>query len=361
MRLKQRLCICLAATLVLLPALFFLLPAPPAPSLYTFTGLTMGTSYAVLVNAETLPLPRQPLQAQFEAMLEQVNGQMSTYLPESELSRINATNTSAWVPVSPPLMEVLLAARQLSRRTQGAFDVTVAPLLELWGFAPGRDFTVPEAAQVTRALHLVGYEKLQLDTATSSLQKAHGNMSLELSAIAKGYAVDQLADYLEQLQVANYLVEIGGEIRARGVNNKQQPWQIGIEQPLAGQRQVRRSVQLHNMAMATSGDYRNFFEQDGRRYSHTIDPRSGYPVTHTLASVTVLHPAAMHADAWATALLALGPEAGYTLAVQYGLAAYFIMHHDEGFREKFTPGFKSCLVDDKLHPDGSMSEVGPVG
>ncbi len=340
MRLKQSLCMGLAATLVLLATLFFLSPALRAPSLHKFTGLTMGTSYSVLVNAESLPLPRQSLQAQFDAMLERVNGQMSTYLPESELSRINATNNNTWLPVSAPLMEVLLAARQISRQTQGAFDVTVAPLLELWGFAPGQDFTLPEAAQITRALHRVGYEKLQLDTETSSLQKAHGNLSLELSAIAKGYAVDQLADYLEQLQVANYLVEIGGEIRARGVNDKHQPWQIGIEQPLAGQHQVRQVIRLHNMAMATSGDYRNFFEQDGRRYSHTIDPRNGYPVSHNLASVTVLHPAAMHADAWATALLVLGPEAGYALAVQYELAAYFIMHDDSDFKEAFTPALQ---------------------
>ena len=316
--------------------------------LHEFTGLTMGTSYSVLLNTETLPLPRQPLQAQFDTILTRINGEMSTYLPESGLSRINASKSIAWLPVSPSLMEVLLAARQISRKTQGAFDVTVAPLIGLWGFGPGQDFTVPSEDQVTRALHLVSHEKLQLDAAASRLKKAHGDMSLELSAIAKGYAVDQLADYLEQLHVANYLVEIGGEIRARGVNDKQQPWQIGIEQPLPGRRAVRQIVHLDNMAMATSGDYRNFFEQDGRRYSHTIDPRNGHPVTHNLASVTVLHPSTMHADAWATALLVLGPEAGYALAVENGLAAYFIMHDDGGFREEFTPEFQPYFVGENL-------------
>ena len=171
-------------------------------------------------------------------------------------------------------------------------------------------------------------------------------MYIDLSAIAKGYGVDEIADYLERLQLHNYLVEIGGEIRARGVNDKNRPWQIGIEQPVAGSRAVRKIIKLENMAMATSGDYRNYFEKDGTRYSHTINPRTGHPVTHGLASVTVLHPSTMLADAWATGLLVLGPERGLELARQYGLPAYFIIHADAGFREKSTPGFNSYFVYD---------------
>ena len=315
-------------------------------ALHKFTGLTMGTSWSILINAGELPLSKQQLQAELDAILNRVNGQMSTYLPDSELSQINTTHRADWLPASAPLMEVLQAAQEVSRLTQGAFDVTIGPLLELWGFAPGQEFTVPTDTQVTLALSLVGHEKLQLDATASSLRKNHGGMSIELSAIAKGYAVDQLAAYLGQLQVANYLVEVGGEIRARGVNDKDTAWQIGIEQPAAEHRNVQQIIKLEDMAMATSGDYRNFFEQDGHRYSHTIDPRSGRPVTHNLASVTVLHPSTMQADAWATALLVAGPEAGYELAVENGIAAYFIIRRDEGFREQSTPQFRPYFVSD---------------
>ena len=340
MRSKKCLYTCLLTALVLFPTLFFLSPFTRPPSLHKFTGLTMGTSYSVLLNAKTLPLPRPSLQARFDAILKRVNGETSTYLPESELSRINAVNSTAWLDVSPSLMQVLQAARHLSRLTQGAFDVSIAPLTELWGFGPGQDFTVPGQEQIARVLPLVDHEKLQLDVAASRLKKAHGDISLDLSAIAKGYAVDRLAEYLEQLRVANYLVEIGGEIRARGVNDKRRPWQIGIEQPVIDQRAVRHLIQLENTAMATSGDYRNFFERDGRRYSHVIDPRNGRPISHELVSVTVLHPSTMLADAWATALLVLGPETGYELAAHNGLAAYFIMHDNEGFRDASTQEFQ---------------------
>ena len=323
--------------------------APERPQeLHEFTGLTMGTSWSVLVNAEKLPLSRQRLSAEFDTILNRVNMEMSTYLPDSELSRINAADSAGPLPVSRSLMQVLLAAREVSRLTQGAFDATAAPLVNLWGFGPERNFTVPEEEQVRRTLRLVGHEKLRLDAAAFTVAKAHDGVSIDLSAIAKGYGVDELAGYLERLQLDNYLVEIGGEIRAKGVNDKNIPWQIGIEQPVAEARGVRQIIRLEDTAMATSGDYRNYFEEDETRYSHTIDPRTGRPVSHGLASVTVLHPSAMLADAWATGLLALGPEEGYATALENGLAAYFIIRGEDGFREKFTPGFKSHFVDDNL-------------
>ncbi len=316
--------------------------------MHEFTGLTMGTTYSVMINAATLPLSRQQLQVRFDAILNRVNMEMSSYLPESELSRINNTDSTDWLSVSASLMRVLQAARELSRLTGGAFDVSVGPLVNLWGFGPQQDFTVPEEEQIDTALRLVGYQKLQLDPAASNLKKAAAGMYIDLSAIAKGYGVDEIADYLDGLQLDNHLVEIGGEIRARGVNDKQVAWQIGIEQPVGGQRGVRKIIKLENIAMATSGDYRNFFEKDGIRYSHAIDPRTGHPVTHGLVSVTVLHPSTMLADAWATGLLVLGPERGLELARQNGLAAYFIIHNDAGFREESTPAFKPYFVNDRL-------------
>ena len=316
--------------------------------MHEFTGLTMGTTWSVMIHGTALPHSRQHLQAQFDAILNRINLQMSSYLSESELSRINNTGSTDWHSASASLMHVLQAARELSRLTRGAFDVSVGPLVNLWGFGPEQDFTVPEEEQVDTALRLVGYQKLQLDPAASSLKKAAAGMYIDLSAIAKGYGVDEIADYLDGLQLHNYLVEIGGEIRARGVNDKNRPWQIGIEQPVAGSRAVGKIIKLENMAMATSGDYRNYFEHEGTRYSHTIDPRNGRPVSHGLASVTVLHPSTMLADAWATGLLVLGPERGIELARQNGLAAYFIIHIDAGFREESTAAFKPYFVNDRL-------------
>lgn len=314
--------------------------------LHEFSGLTMGTSWSVKINAETLPLPGQQLKPQLDAILNRVNREMSTYLPDSELSKINAADSAGRIPVSASLARVLQTAQEVSRATRGAFDVTVGPLVNLWGFGPEQGFAVPGKEHIDAALRLVGYERLHLDPATSTLKKAHGSIYIDLSAIAKGYGVDEIADYLERLQLDNYLVEIGGEIRARGVNHDDIPWQIGIEQPVAGLRGVQRIIKLDNMAMATSGDYRNFFEQAGIRYSHTINPRDGRPVSHGLASVTVLHPSAMLADAWATGLLVLGPDEGYATALENGLAAYFIVHGEPGFEEIFTPAFEFHFVTD---------------
>ena len=323
--------------------------APERPQqLHEFTGLTMGTSWSVLVNAGELPDSRRQLQAEFNAILNRVNMAMSSYLPESELSRINASDSAGWLTLSAPLLHVLQAAQQINRLTQGAFDITVGPLVELWGFGPERDFMVPADQQVNTALRLVGQGKLQLDVTAPALKKAHGGVYIDLSAIAKGYGVDEIAGYLDLLQLDNYLVEIGGEIRARGVNDENRPWQIGIEQPAAGQRAVRKVIKLENMAMATSGDYRNYFEKGGSSYPHTIDPRTGRPVTHGLASVTVLHPSAMLADAWATGLLVLGPERGFEMAQKNGLDAYFIIRAENGLSDNFTSGFEPYFVDDGL-------------
>ena len=307
---------------------------------HEFAGLTMGTTWSVLINAGALPHSRQRIQAQFDTILNRVNKEMSTYLPGSELSRINASDSTGRLSVSASLMQVLQAAREISRSTTGAFDVTAGPLVNLWGFGPEQEFTVPARERIEAVLHLVGYEKLQLDPAASTLERAAGGMFIDLSAIAKGYGVDEVAAYLDLLQLDNYLVEIGGEIRARGVNGNSIPWQIGIEQPVAGVRAVGKIINLENTAMATSGNYRNFFEHEGTRYSHTIDPRSGRPVSHGLAAVTVLHPSAMLADAWATGLLVLGPDQGLELALARGLAAHFIIHSGPGFEDISTPAFE---------------------
>ena len=339
----------------LIPALFACLvlslsacgPGKLERGAYEFSGVTMGTTYSVVINAHPLPVPKQRLQEGLAGILDKINNEMSTYLPDSELMRINRAEVTDWLPAGESLLYVLQTARDISQLTLGAFDVTVGPVVNLWGFGPEKGAVVPTENQIKQALNNVGYKKLQLAPAAAAVKKTDAGVFIDLSAIAKGYGVDKVADYLEQLELANYLVEIGGEIRARGVNNKNLPWQIGIEKPVADQRFVQEIIKLNNIAMATSGDYRNFFEQDGTRYSHTIDPLTGRPVAHGLVSVTVLHPSAMQADAWATGLLVSGPEKGFALALKHNIAAYFIISAGAGFTERFTPGFKPYLVADK--------------
>lgn len=318
----------------------------------------MGTAYSVVIVAPVLPVEKQALRQALEALLEQTDREMSTYRADSELMRLNRAASGDWRPVSQPLLRVLQAAQETSRLSDGAFDITIGPLVNLWGFGPGeKKAAAPTSREIDAALERVGYQKLQLDAAASAVKKAPG-LFLDLSAIAKGYGVDRIARYLQGLGLANYLVEIGGEIRARGVNSDNVPWRVGIEKPLAGRRAVHRLIELRDAAMATSGNYRNFFEQDGVRYSHAIDPRAGRPTRRRLLSVTVLHPTAMRADAWATALLIAGPEQGFALAEKHGLAAYFLIDAMTGaaaqrpeengggaWLEKFTANFKPAFVD----------------
>lgn len=331
-----------------------------ADNIHTFSGATMGAGYSVIVNAPALPVARRDIEAGIADILDEVTMQMSTYRPDSELMRLNNAQDTGPLPVSKDLLTVLLAAQAISRLTQGAFDITVYPLVELWGFGPTGEYQRPAPAQLQAALARVGYDKLQLEPDTATLRKSRADLNLDLSAIAKGHGVDRLADYLDQLGLNNYLVEIGGELRARGVNGKQAPWQVGIQAPHPARHSVQRVIALTDSGMATSGNYRNFFEQDGTRYSHTINPRSGRPVTHELASVTVLHPSAMLADAWATGLLTLGPEQGLELARRHKLAAYFMIHTGARLREEYTPGFRPWLAVGRMPAERRAMVYHPV-
>ncbi len=230
-----------------------------------------------------------------------------------------------------------------ARHVDGVFDVTVGPLVNLWGFGPQRGLDrIPEPQALAAARERVDYRLLALRDDPPALRKARPDLTIDLSAIAKGYGVDEIAGLLESVEVTDYLVDIGGELRARGVNDQGEVWRIGIEQPRADGRQVERIIGLRDTAMATSGDYRNFFEIDGRRYSHIIDPRTGWPVAHRLASVSVLHPSAMTADGWATGLLALGPESALALADREQLAVLLIVISDDGFETRATAAFSAA-------------------
>ena len=312
--------------------------------LVSISGPTMGTQFNIkyfLPSAASISTKK--IQSRVEAQLANINQLMSTYLLDSELSRFNRAKTNEWFPVSKETVTVIDLALEISTQTQGAFDVTVASLVDLWGFGPTKRAPEPPSAELIAAeLDKVGYTSLQVDQAASALLKTT-ELTLDLSAIAKGYAVDRVADVLNLAGIDSYMVEVGGEIRAKGMKPEQQPWRIAIESPVPTQRAVQRVIELTDIAVATSGDYRNYFEKDGRRYSHTIDPVSGYPIAHALASVTVLAETSARADALATALMVMGPERALTFANSHKLPVFLIVKQASGFTEVASDAFAGWI------------------
>ena len=319
----------------------------PREHTLTLAGPTMGTSWSVQIPQPPAGLDQAALYADITAVLAEVNARMSTYQPDSELSRFNVAQSTDWFPVSVELVRLVETALAVSTLSDGAFDVTVGPLVNLWGFGP--DVTadaLPTQTDLDAARARVGWTQLDSRAEPPALRKARADVYVDLSAIAKGHGVDRVADALDARGLTDYLVEIGGELRGRGVNAHGEPWRIAIERPDPGRRAVLRVVALADQAMATSGDYRNFFELDGQRYSHTIDPATGRPVDHQLASVTVLAQRCSEADAWATALLVLGPERGRVLADERGLAALFVERIGEELRVTESAAFARAAAAD---------------
>jgi len=315
------------------------------PDKAVLAGETMGTRFAVVLVEEGVERGRlERLQGLIDAELEAVNAEMSTYRPDSELSRFNAAEPGAAFEASAELLEMVELSRTMSVASEGAFDVTVGPLVDAWGFGPDpRTRTEPSAAEIAELRARVGVDKLRVDERARTLAKTVAGLRVDLSAIAKGHGCDRIAAILDDAGATDYMVEIGGEVRVRGHNPEGQAWKIGIEKPsaAAGQaRVVHELLRVRDVSVATSGDYRNYWEADGVRYSHTLDARTGRPIEHELASVTVIHPvSAALADGWATTLNVLGPEAGFALAKREGLAAYFLIHAGEGFEARSTPAF----------------------
>jgi len=295
--------------------------------MWVFAGPIMGTDFRIIVVTEG-DLDKAVLQNKVAKAMQAINSSMSTYLESSELSQINRSAAGQKNTLSSAMNEVLVESLRLSVLTAGAFDVTVGPIVDLWGFGPSGTINQrPDAKAVQRLADSVGYHTLQLQDNT--LIKSHSDTQLDLSAIAKGYAVDRVADTLAEFGVRDYLINIGGELRAAGTNVDRQLWRVGVEKPelLGGIQQV---VTLDNMAIATSGDYLNFVVLDGQRFSHTIDPVSKKPVLHRLALVSVMHSSAATADALATALMAMGEDRAIDFATQQKLAAYFVVRDQTG-------------------------------
>jgi thiamine biosynthesis lipoprotein len=307
----------------------------------TLTGMTMGTTYTVRVSRMPPALGAVALQAGIERVLASIDRQMSTYRPDSEISRFNACQSTDWIEVSPDTVRVVAAALHTSRLSHGAFDATVATLVDLWGFgAARRTDQTPAAESIEAARAFVGYSNVEVRRKPPALRKQQTAIRIDLSAIAKGFGVDKVAEHLERIGVGDYLVEIGGEIKGHGRNTHGQSWTVAVELPGPELLTSATIVRLEDAAIATSGDYRNFFDRDGERYSHIIDPRSGAPIRHSLASVAVIDRSAMRADGLATALLVMGPDDGLRLASEKNLAALFIVRQQEGFSELRTAAFQ---------------------
>lgn len=315
---------------------------PPSAGLQ-FGGQTMGTRYTVKLAGAALSAGRlDVLQATVHDALDGVNRGMTLYRADSELMHFNRQPADAPLALSSGLFAVFAAAQQVSQLSAGAFDISVAPLVQAWGFGPDKHQRVPAADMVQASRAPLGWQGLQIDTARGTVTKSRGDLQADLGGIAKGHAVDLAARALEAAGHQDYMIEVGGEVRTRGRNAQGQPWQIGIEEPDAMPPRARRVVPLSGPSLATSGDYRICYEVAGRRYSHAIDPRTAAPIAHGLASVSVVADSCMRADALATALIVMGPQRGLALAQQLALPALFIVRGADGrLRDIATPAFEA--------------------
>lgn len=315
----------------------------------TLRGPTMGTAWSVKL---VVPSQRSAdeLQRGIQREVDKVVAQMSTYEVDSDLSRYNRAPASTWQTLPPEFFGVLDYALSLAGDTGGAYDPTVGPLVNLWGFGPGaRLHEVPSDAAIAAARERIGYARIQLDPATHRAWQP-GDVYVDLSSVAKGFGTDQIARYLEREGVTSYLVDISGELRAHGRRPDGSDWQVGIEKPGAAAgavdttNEIQRVVRLREKSMATSGDYRHFFEDAGRYFSHHIDPRTGRPVEHRIASVTTIADDCMHADSIGTALMVLGEDAGLAYARERGLAVLMLVREGDGFVERTTPAFDALMA-----------------
>jgi FAD:protein FMN transferase len=315
------------------------------------SGPTQGTTYHIKVADAPATVTSKQLKADVEKVLAAIDRQMSTWRSDSEVSRLNRAPAGEWFAVSPATAEVVAAAQEISRKTDGALDVTVGPLVRLWHFGPDttadpslrtkpRPIVPPTDEAIDNARKLIGYKKLEVRANPPALRKSVAGLEIDLSSIASGYAIDQLSKLLSERGLKNWLIEIGGEVRAAGRRADGQPWQVAIERPIPGKPQMQMAVPLQNAAIATAGDYQKFFEYEGRRYSHIIDPSAGRPIEHSLASVTVVANTCTAADGWDTPLLVLGPERGFEYAEKNGIAALFLTR-DDGGRACTTTAWKT--------------------
>jgi len=318
------------------------------PTSLNLFGFTMGTiEYNVIVAHHPDSVDQKTLQDKVHGALERVNGLMSTYIPDSDVSRFNDSDSTDFVTVDSETAIVVNRAIEISLQTDGAFDITVGPAVDLWKFGPDKSklIELPEQAMIEKTKSLIGYEKLEVRLDPPGIRKTEPGLKIDLSAIAKGYAVDQVAKELDDVGSEHFMVEVGGEVLTRGNRASGGPWRVGVERPNSekvaltpgdiGTRELSKVAGISNKAMATSGDYRSFFEFEGRRYSHTIDPKTCKPVEHGLATACIVAEDCMTADAIATAVSVLGVEKGKSVCEKLGVE-FLLIERDSDFGEELT-------------------------
>jgi FAD:protein FMN transferase len=308
-----------------------------------FRGRTMGGTFSVKIvtSSDELETPGlHDVDRLLRSTLDRIEGLMSTWDPDSELSRFNRSTSLKPFPVAPETLEVFKWSLEVGRATGGALDVTIGPLVDAWGFGPvAPRKTPPTNAEIERLREATGPDRVELNPTAGTVRKTRPDVRCDLSSVVPGYAADRLSRELTDRGFTDFLVDVGGEVLARGRNEKGAPWQVAIERPELQGDAIQRLVPLSDLAITTAGDYRKYREVDGQRIAHILDPRTGRPVTHRLASVTVIDALAVRADAFDTALLVLGTDEGMALATKLNLPALFIERTRDGFVERATPRF----------------------
>lgn len=326
-------------------ALLALAGCQQEPAEISLSGPTMGTTYNVKVVGAPTAMDSHAVRVVIDALLAEIDLSMSGYRSDSEVSRFNASTSTDWIPVSADLATVVDAAQAVSTASGGAFDITVAPLVRLWGFGPpGEPATLPDEAAIKAVQPLVGYQLLEVRAAPAALRKKEPTLTIDLNGVAPGFAVDKLASIFAEHGLRNFMIDIGGEVLARGHNARGERWHIAVEKPIDAQPEPLAILQIADQSVTTSGEYRHYFVRDGHRYSHTIDPRTARPVDHNLLSVVLAGPTSLSIDAWATALNVLGAEDGLKLATERGMPAMFITGDGGKLVTLQSPGFAAYVI-----------------
>lgn len=320
-------------------------------SILVLDGETQGTTYSIKISELPHQQSAYELQAEIHTVLAQIDKQMSNWNPDSEISQFNKYSETDWFEVSADTARVVATALDISQQSGGAFDITIKPLVDLWGFGAVKNkSSIPTDSEIKAALQHSSWQTIEARSVPPSLRKSRGNIQIDLSGIAQGFTVDRLGTLLESKGISSYLIEVGGEMRAHGRKEDGTAWKIGIERPENGTGAsctVQRIVALNHRSLATSGDYRHYRVLKDKHYSHTIDPRTGRPIEHRLASVSVLTENCMQADALATVLMVLGPEEGIRWAEEKEIAAVFIVRNGDDFIEQRTTQFIQYSIDEK--------------
>ncbi len=309
------------------------------------SGPTMGSTYTIKYVYNTTTPAADAVGVAVQNILDEVDRQMSTYRLDSDIARFNQSPANTCMQMPQPVLKLAQYGYELSRSSDGAFDLTLGPLLDLWGFGPqARGKRIPSADEIAAAKAKIGYQHVRV--VNDQLCK-DADVKVEFNSIAAGYTVDRISERFSELNIDSYMIEVTGELIAKGLKPDGSPWRIALEQPLGdGQRVIQRVLEIDGYGLNTSGDYRNYFEEDGVRFSHTIDPQVGAPISHRLASVTVVDRSTLHADGLGTLLLVLGPERGLAFAEEHKIAAFFVMRDGEGFATQVSSEFS------RIFPDG---------